>query len=83
MTGLFLVWCSSTTFSAQLTACLRDLARHLKTALLRQKLCVLGYTKTPCIRLLSCSSALPLARQKSVFAYPKQRATVLVGSVLK
>jgi hypothetical protein len=29
-------------------------------------------------RLLSCSSALPSARQKSVFAYPKQRATVLV-----
>jgi hypothetical protein len=32
---------------------------------------------------MSCSSALPSARQKSVFAYPKQRATVLVGSVLK
>jgi phage FluMu gp28-like protein len=31
----------------------------------------------------SCSSALPSARQKSVFAYPKQSATVLVGSVLK
>jgi hypothetical protein len=28
-------------------------------------------------------SALPSARKKSVFAYPKQRATVLVGSVLK
>jgi hypothetical protein len=34
-------------------------------------------------RQLSCSSALPSARQQSVFAYPKQRATVLVGSVLK
>jgi hypothetical protein len=34
-------------------------------------------------RQMSCSSALPSARQKSVFAYPKQRATVLVGSVLK
>jgi hypothetical protein len=34
-------------------------------------------------RQLSCSSALPSARQKSVFAYPKQIATVLVGSVLK
>jgi hypothetical protein len=33
--------------------------------------------------LLSCSSALPSAREKSVFAYPKQRATVFVGSVLK
>jgi hypothetical protein len=33
--------------------------------------------------LLSCSSALPSARQKSVFSYPKQRATVLVGSGLK
>jgi hypothetical protein len=32
---------------------------------------------------MSCSSALPSARQKSVIAYPKQRATVLVGSVLK
>jgi hypothetical protein len=32
---------------------------------------------------MSCSSALPSAHQKSVFAYPKQRATVLVGSVLK
>jgi hypothetical protein len=26
-----LVWCSSTTFSAQLTACLSDVARHFKT----------------------------------------------------
>jgi hypothetical protein len=25
------VWCSSTTFSALLTACLRDLARHFRT----------------------------------------------------
>jgi hypothetical protein len=25
------------------------------------------------LRLMSCSSALPSARQKSVFAYPKQR----------
>jgi hypothetical protein len=33
--------------------------------------------------LMSCSSALPSACQKSVFAYPKQRAKVLVGSVLK
>jgi hypothetical protein len=33
--------------------------------------------------LMSCSSALPSAFQKSVFAYPKQRATVLEGSVLK
>jgi hypothetical protein len=30
-----------------------------------------------------CSSALLSARQKSVLAYPKQRATVLVASVLK
>jgi hypothetical protein len=34
-------------------------------------------------RLMSCSSALPSARQKSVFACPKQRATLSVGSVLK
>jgi hypothetical protein len=33
--------------------------------------------------LMSCSSALPSARQKSVFPHPKPRATVLVGSVLK
>jgi hypothetical protein len=34
--------------------------------------------KTDCLHtFMSCSSALPSARQKSVFAYPKQRATVL------
>jgi hypothetical protein len=32
---------------------------------------------------MSCLSALPSALQKGVFVYPKQRATVLVGSVLK
>jgi hypothetical protein len=35
------------------------------------------------LTFVSCSSALPSDRQQSVFDYPKQRDTVLVGSVLK
>jgi hypothetical protein len=47
---------------------------------------VFAYRKRECYyisRLLSCSSVCHQLDSWSVFAYPKQRATVLVGSVLK
>jgi hypothetical protein len=47
---LLLLLCSSTTFSAQLTACLRDQARHFKTDPTGTVALCVGYPKTPRLR---------------------------------
>jgi hypothetical protein len=54
-----------------------------KWEMLRWLNCNLEHSQNRRYRLLSCSSVWHQLDSWSVFAYPKQRATVLVGSVLK
>jgi hypothetical protein len=53
---------SSTTFSAQLTACLRDLARHFKTDPTETVALCFGYPKTPCLQAAIDTVSRQLAR---------------------
>jgi hypothetical protein len=51
MAFLPLIRCSSTTSSAQLTACHRDLARHFKTDPTETVALGVGYQNTQCLRV--------------------------------
>jgi hypothetical protein len=59
-----LIWCSSTTFSGQLTACLRDLARYFKTDPTET------VARAPCFGLLENTSCVNWLDEKGTIGAP-------------